>query len=328
MGPVDMCKGERAVADETPVAPQSKFLLVGSERSGSTMFRLILDHHPRLSCMYESDFMVAPYGRYAHRSVVDYARALADDWHFAHSGLSFPDGANSYAEVIDAFFRQRVMSSGKRIVGATVQDAFHHLPELFPDVRYVHLIRDGRPVAASIVNMGWSGNVYHAAKRWRRTIEDVRALQRRIPGERWLEVQYETFLARPTETLKRVCDFLGVAYDQQMLGYDADSTYDAPDPANADRWQKKMEPREIQQAEMGAGDVLEQAGYRRMFPPVEPGWLERSFLLLHHRVSRVSFNIRRFGAYLVIARKLWRILGVRRPRLERRYAAIRDAHVR
>jgi len=292
------------------------------------MLRLMLDHHPGMSCIYESDFMVQPYERFRDRPLAEYARWLQQDWHYTHSGLRFPEKATSYGHVIDQWFEQRAAESGASIIGATIQHAFHLLPTLFPEARCVHLLRDGRPVAASSMNMGWVGNLYAGAVQWREKIEQVRTLQQRTPCERWLEVKYEDLLRDPVAGLTKICNFLGLEYSNEMLQYHKDSTYDVPDPANADRWRQRLSPKDIYLAEIGAGDALEQAGYQRMFPPAELGMLEKLALRLDHRVRRAAFNFNRYGAYLTLVRKGWRLFGVRRSSLESRYEAIRNAHIK
>lgn len=305
-----------------------KFLLVGCERSGSTMLRLMLDHHPNLSCMYESDFITLHYPECRNRPVSHYAKRLAGDWHFRHSGLTVPPEADDFRNLVESFFLQRRASSGKATIGATIQHNFGCLPELFPDARYVHLLRDGRPVAASIMNMGWAGNLYGGAMRWRRTIEELLALQERIPADHWLDVRYEALLADSPGELGRICAFLGVPYSGDLLSYAEDTTYEVPDPVNADRWRKRLSPREIYLAEMAAGDMLRRAGYEPMFPAARLGPIETLFVRLHNRIGRGLFNCRRFGTWLTLTRKLGRLFGIRFSNLERRFEALRDAHVK
>jgi hypothetical protein len=278
--------------------------------------------------MYESDFMVQPYERFKSRPVSEYAQWLENDWHYTHSGLQFPEKAHSFEEVVTAWFQQREEQTGLSTIGATIQHRFDLLPALFPQARYVHLLRDGRPVAASAMNMGWVGNLYAGGLRWRRKIDEVFALQQKIPRDRWLEVKYEELLRNPVVRLTEICTFLGLEYDDAMLRYHQRSTYDVPDAANADRWRTRLSPREIYMAEIGAGETLVRAGYQRMFPPAQLGLFERFAVWLDHRRRRAAFNFNRYGAYVMIARKLWRLFGVRRPSLERRYRSIRDAHVK
>ncbi len=85
------------------------------------------------------------------------------------------------------------------------------LGEIFPDARFLHVVRDGRDVACSLVTMDWINpltgrkwdyvqNIGNAARYWR----DVVTLARRqaehpaIAG-RVLEVRYEITLVADTE---------------------------------------------------------------------------------------------------------------------------------
>ena len=38
--------------------PETPVFLIGSERSGTTLLRLMLDHHPNIAFNLESDFLV------------------------------------------------------------------------------------------------------------------------------------------------------------------------------------------------------------------------------------------------------------------------------
>ncbi len=303
------------------------FLLVGSERSGSTMLRLMLDHHPQLSCMYECDFLTRHYADCRGRPAAELLGRINSDWHYKHCGIPIPADTTCYEDAIQSFFRERAQSTGKQIIGATFHHNFAGLPELFPDAKYIHLLRDGRPVASSIVQMGWAGNLYCGALQWRDAIRQVRAIQRRVPPERWLQVRYEDLLKDSGATLAAICDHLGIPYSSEMLSYDRDTTYSRPDPANVDRW-RRLPARQLRLAELAAGPELEELGYSRLFSSATAGPARRALLVLHNRWGRARFRCRRFGFYLLAARKFWSILGVKRAALERRYEAIQEAHIK
>ena len=313
--------------DGASVDSPQRFLLIGSERSGSTMLRLMLDHHPHLACMYESDFMVRHYAA-CHTAPPERLRErIADDWHFANSGLTWPADVADYAGVIDSFFRQRASADGKRLVGATIHHDFEVLPRLFPDTKIIHLLRDGRPVAASIVRMGWAGNSYHAARIWVDTIRAVRAIRPHYSADNWMELRFEDLVADPKDRLADICTFLGLPFDDAMLRYNEQSTYEPPDPAIAGRW-RKLDSREIQLAEMGCGDLLVELGYERVFAPASPNPMQRLLLRIGNRVGRTRFRCERYGTGLLLARKLWSLVGVRRKSLEQRFRVIQESHIK
>lgn len=311
-----------------PTDVRKRFLLVGAERSGSTMLRLMLDHHPEMSCLFDSDFLVMFYPECADAPASRFARRLNAQWHFRRSGLVFPESADSYQQVIDDFFRQRAATFGKPIVGATIHRAFRFLPDLFPDASYIHLVRDGRPVAASVVEMGWSGNTYCAAGRWREAVEQIEHLHKSVAEDRWLEVRYEQLVGEPQHQSSQICEFLGVPFSDQMLRYHENTTYAPVDASIAGRWQDHMSARDIRRVEMAVGDTLDRWDYERIFPSAKMWAGQHLWLRLDDRVRRSMFNCRRYGTGLVAARKLCRMLGFENAALEARYRAIREAHIK
>jgi hypothetical protein len=83
------------------------------------------------------------------------------------------------------------------------------------DVRVVHLVRDGRAVVNSYVRKGQP--FLPSFGRWARRSLAGLSLPRAHPEVPWLRVRYEDLAARPAETLGRVCRFLQVPVESQML---------------------------------------------------------------------------------------------------------------
>ena len=88
-----------------------------------------------------------------------------------------------------------------------------HLPligEVYPDARFVHIIRDGRDAARSIVAQPWGpDSVAGAAEEWRASVEAGRA-GAGVLGERLLEVRYEELVAEPRPGVERIYAHLGL----------------------------------------------------------------------------------------------------------------------
>ncbi len=122
------------------------------------------------------------------------------------------------------------------------------LREAFPDLKVINVVRDGRAVANSWLQMGWwdgwmgpdkwiygplptdlrsewedSGRSFPvlAALGWKMLIaafEDARAL---TPPEQWLDVRYEDVLAAPEEAFAQMLDFLGLEWTADFqAGYE------------------------------------------------------------------------------------------------------------
>lgn len=87
--------------------------------------------------------------------------------------------------------------------------------KVFPQVRFVHLVRDGVDVVYS-----WSklnrGDIKRAARRWKNAVTTARAFAKRHP-DRILEVRYESLCRAPEKTLREVCQFIDLSYESNMI---------------------------------------------------------------------------------------------------------------
>jgi len=77
------------------------------------------------------------------------------------------------------------------------------------DVKVLHLVRDPRGNAASIVkHMGI--DVPKAARQWRHYNQEADRLRERFPSGSWMSLHYEDLCADPQGTLDRIAGFIGV----------------------------------------------------------------------------------------------------------------------
>ena len=85
-------------------------------------------------------------------------------------------------------------------------------------IRVLHLVRDGRAVAFSMIKKGLSPR--DAARYWVREHEQARRLRARI-GSRvgWMEIHYESFCEDPDGNLAAVCEFVGIPPDERRLDF-------------------------------------------------------------------------------------------------------------
>jgi len=206
------------------------FFVIGCPRSGTTLVRLMLDSHPRLAVPPESHFIVQgpgprePVGAALERIL---AHRRFRDWGLAPEHVEAEIARQqpaSYADVVrclyDAFARDR----GKARWGDKTPHYVLHVPrllELFPDAQIVHVIRDGREVAAAVYAHGWLDSPVTAAAWWRRTVREGRRW-RSLGPERYHEVRLERLIEAPEQTLRALCRFLDEPFASQMLDYHHD----------------------------------------------------------------------------------------------------------
>ncbi len=272
------------------------FFVVGCGRSGSTMLRLMLDAHPELAVPGESHFIPPLWrrrGRFERDGRLDagaLAAAVARTPHFGHWKIPPERYLESvralerptFANVIERAFLANAEHHGKRRWADKTPIYVRHvglLSRLWPEARFVHLIRDGREVALSYLSVPWGPrSVLEAAWKWRRDVGAGRASGAVLGPGRYHEVRYEDLVAGPRATLERLCAFVELAFDPRMLEHARDVDRDRLAPASglpyharaatppqegARDWRTEMAEGDVEAFEALAGGLLADLGYPR-----------------------------------------------------------------
>ncbi len=153
------------------------------------------------------------------------------------------------------------------------------LANIFPTAKFIHIVRDGRAVAASLVKTIWGPKTAHAAARyWLEALAYCFSAQVRYGHKKILSVRYEDILETPETCLRHICQFCGIAYDPQMaLGGDFKPALQKtdqhrlvgrpPEKQRADSWKREMGNRQVEIFENIAGEVLDHLGYQTAYWP-------------------------------------------------------------
>lgn len=290
----------------------SPVFLVGAERSGTTLLRLMLDSHPKIAFEFEFEFVVDqidPAGNWPQ--LADYYEYLSTHRIFLLRSFQI-DKSLPYDELVRSFLMQKQQKDNKPIVGATVHHCFQHLPRLWPDARYIHIVRDGRDVARSNVDMGWSGIPYFGVGRWITAEKRWQHLSELVPDERCLTIYYEKLANDPDGVLQEICDFIGVPFDKAMYEYAQHTPYDKPSAKFTKQWLKKMTPYQIRLVEGRVADILTKYGYPLSgLPPRQPNALELRWLRWFDRIKHIQYRLKYYPLDLYIQEMLARRLGLK-----------------
>jgi hypothetical protein len=303
--------GETASRTPSRELLQEPVFLVSSERSGSTLLRLMLDHHPEIA--FEQEFnsavaLVSDTGQLPSvESYLEWIESVREVDYAVNRSLD-------YRELVNDFLRQKqATSGGKKYIGAQVHHHFDRLRFLWPRARYVHLVRDPRDVARSVVQKGWAGNVYQAAEWWIQAEGCWDSLVTHLSPDQAIELHYEDLVTRTEAELSAICAFIGVEFTPAMLDYQVDARqYPPPDPTLASQWKTKLSPRDVAMVEHRAARLMESRGYALSgYPLTKIGPLKHQLLLSAARARRLRTRVNSYGPALVAIDLLGRRVGLR-----------------
>jgi hypothetical protein len=259
------------------------FFIVGCGRSGTTLVRAMLDQHPDLAIPLESLFMI-DYLRSPSRDLNRMRRMMVREYELGEWGLH-PDpqdlaGCDSARAMIDRLHELYAARSGANRWGQKTP-RFVRWGDLlwshYPQAQFIHVVRDPRAVTSSLMRSDvHRSNAFYAARRWRRDVRAGHSLKQKRPGQT-LEVHYEELVRQPRQTLERLCSFLEVSFEPELLDYPnrAPREYGQyyanihaalqrpPDPARIDAWRRTLSRRQIELVESICGELMEEYGYRR-----------------------------------------------------------------
>ncbi len=277
--------------------------VVGCPRSGTTLLRLMLDAHPSLAIPPESHFIPGVYrvrSRYGTGPAFDAERMARDvfetlrfkDWHLPPESVLAQmrsSGASDMAGAIEAFFVAYAKAHGKPRWGDKTPGYSIDMPliaGLFPDARFVHIVRDGRNVALSLMEVPRPPRSFaEAAQVWKHRIRTARRDADELGPERVLQVRYEELVDDAESILKSVCDHISLEFTPAMLDYHRKKVAAAvpernwghhknlakPPTKGLRDWREKMSDADQMLFESVAGAELSELGYERRFEPVPFG---------------------------------------------------------
>jgi len=288
--------------------------IVGCPRSGTTLLRHIVGAHPQIAITPEAHWIplwfeqrkgLTPEGWITPELI----SALLEHpkftplFHLGREELMTLVGNGhpvSYASFVAGIFDLYGKARGKTMVGNKTPDSVRRmdtLHELWPQARIVHLIRDGRDVALSLMNWPrvlnkkpgtfptWKKDpVSTAALWWELNVRCGRNAGKWLGPELYYELRYESLIANPAEECTRLCAFLGLPFDEEMLrfhekpekGMPPQGSEWQPVTTGLRDWSTQMTAEDVEVFEAAAGELLAELGYVRTFANLRPDAVEHS----------------------------------------------------
>ncbi len=278
--------------------------VVGMNRSGTTLLRMMLDAHPQLTIPPETHF------------VPDLIKAVREPGSTPEDALDAMKSAREWGDfgfsdeemlarlralpklkpgpAVRTFYEAYMQQEGKPRWGEktpTYVQKMKLIQRALPEARFIHVIRDGRDVALSVLDRTVRDlTAADVGRRWRKKIakarEDPPAL------EHYTEVRYEDLILNTEEVLRDVAGFCDLPWDDAMLTYFERSgerlkemaralpgdgrakelsverrmkthemTTKPPSADRVARWRTQMSAEQRAQFEEVAGELLAELGY-------------------------------------------------------------------
>jgi hypothetical protein len=288
--------------------------VVGCPRSATTLLQRIVDAHSQIALIKETQWLPSWYERRVGLTsdgmvTPELGRRMRAHPRFTRlelepasvDALIEANISKHYARFVTELFDLYGHHKGKPLVGEKSPGYVRHLPtlyELWPETKVVHLIRDGRDVALSVLDWSkgdrtagrfptWTEDpLTTTALWWEWHVRLGREAGARVGPEHYYEVRYESLVAGAERECAKLCGFLGVAYDDAMLRFHEGRT--RPKPGRASKaawlpvtgglrsWREEMPADDVALFEAATGPLLDELGYARASSVVAAAHLGRT----------------------------------------------------
>jgi hypothetical protein len=293
-----MCKASRSpdnrsVVDISPAAAGSRdaarrpIFIVGSNGSGSTLLRLMLDSHERIAIPGETGFLRLVL---AHQWIPYWE--LGDRW-YGHLGLSEDELMARLSTFYGGLFEEYAASLGKPRWGEKTPFHTWLLPQalrLFPDAVVVGIVRHPGAVAVSLHDR-FGRDLAASARHWRRSNMTMALALMRL-GNQGTLVRYEDLVTSPEPVMRAVLDRVGEPWSPAVLAHHEVHTdrgtseaegftrADRPlDPSRITSWESSIPPAERKELLGRTASLAEFFGYSLESTQVLTGWASTSPVL-------------------------------------------------
>ena len=240
--------------------------IVGCGRSGTTIFNDVLCAHHDLawfsnySNKYYPIFSIIPFccalnSSKAFKRIMGHRRPRPSEgnnlWNWCHPVANSPSDPplteihvtpRSYYRCRRIIADHLRFSGKKRFVNKNTRNTRRilYLEKIFPDARFVHVIRDGRAVVASLLNVHFwkdlklwyedqsggrrppvnsKNDIERAAKLWVEEVNIARDARDYLPASQYGEIRYEDFVNDPVGIMRKTCDFLELEWTLEFQHY-------------------------------------------------------------------------------------------------------------
>ena len=269
------------------------FFILGRPRSGTTLLRTLLDVHPSICIPLENSGLIHLHFKYRRVKHWDQKRLLdlfndfrnlnfienwKLDWDRIEGLMDQASNMNmSFHEIIKVYYyhyqsefiKEEILCLGDKSPLNSLYPK--ELYRLFPEAKFIHLVRDYRANLASMSKHDvFSPSSTVMLMQWKKSVKQINKLASIYP-ENFLQLRYEDLVLDPGKSYEKICGFLQVKFLPELLNPEYrknainniynNSFLDQWQPdlsgkistSNMDKWKKELDQGSVRKADYIAG---------------------------------------------------------------------------
>ena len=217
---------------------RQKIFLVGCARSGTTLLQSILASHHAISSFPETHFLrgtipkfwlfqfIKYYGKKEQLFIKKYLKRIKRKELYN----AIPNPTFNTLEWVDKIINLIDLIPNDLDSTIWIEKTPMHLyfipliQKVNPNIKYIHMIRDGKDVVASLFNasqnnpesFGGKQSIENCIKRWK---HDIQIHKKYINHDNHFFITYEEIIKNSNIALKKLCKFLHIEFKEQMLSF-------------------------------------------------------------------------------------------------------------
>ncbi len=279
-------------------------LIIGTQRSGSNLFRLMLNQLGQIAAPHPPHILQLFFpllDKYGDLNKAENYAALAADlcafvkanpvpWHMDRlepTTIINKNGPYNLIQLYSAIYEAYARQNGASMWCCKSMANLYYIDRIEEQglkPLYIHLIRDGRDVAVSFKKaIVGEKHIYHLAKQWKEDQETSERLCMQYAPDRYIQLYYEDLIHDTEATLRKLLTKIGLDFDEKILHYyEADEAKQTAEAGkmwnnvvnpvmekNSNKYLKSLSPEEILIFESIAGDTLSHYGYELQYKQEE-----------------------------------------------------------
>lgn len=229
----------------------NKGFVIGNPRSGTTLLRLMLNAHPDITAPPESGFLQWWFQKYSNWSKEDnekpkkrqqfirdiFSSKKIETWGLNEEILDHiiqVKKPSHYGALITLVYEAYAVGMGKnpQLILDKNNYYINHLTllkQIWPEASFIFIIRDGRDVASSYLEVNklqtqspyrpnLPNNIASIAKEWYENNQKVLNFMEHENSNSLL-IRYEDMVIHPKQTLDKLMNFFGLSYAPDMIEF-------------------------------------------------------------------------------------------------------------